>query len=265
YQSYDSFEKTSLLLSLDLRGTPITLERHLLLHLPECLLSAMFPRGSALNKKTDTLQSLLTRQENQVIFVDVDPACLAYVLRFYQGKQAKPSLSRVASYDAIWPLHSPFHSPLLTQQPLMVLREELDYYCNRTSKESHDMTHLKLICGQYLKQQDLIVETLEKRMTRENNAVERHLLDILSEAGFKQEDRWGHRAMEPMRTCIISMGCILIPTTGAPSHKTAAQKLLFFWKNSARKCWWEGITVTLEHISVRLWARRTWTLEVVLV
>ncbi|KAF9578267.1 hypothetical protein BGW38_006026, partial [Lunasporangiospora selenospora] len=48
-----------------------------------------------------------------------------------------------------------------------------------------------------------------------------------------------------------------------------AQKLLLFWRKPARKCWWDGIQIELDHegtkVPVRLWARRTWTLEVVLV
>jgi hypothetical protein len=32
-----------------------------------------------------------------------------------------------------------------------------------------------------------------------------------------------------------------------------------------RKCWWDGNSVELEGQSIRLWARRTWTLELALV
>ncbi|CAO3574533.1 unnamed protein product [Mortierella alpina] len=77
-----------------------------------------------------------------------------------------------------------------------------------------------------------------------------------------------------------------------------AQKLLLFWRKPARKCWWDGIQVEIEStgttatsassspttdtssvnennshsssstgakVPVRLWARRTWTLELVLI
>ncbi|KAF8943868.1 hypothetical protein BGZ47_004939 [Haplosporangium gracile] len=54
-----------------------------------------------------------------------------------------------------------------------------------------------------------------------------------------------------------------------------AEKLLLFWRKPARKCWWDGIQVEVYQdpsdttitplIPVRLWARRTWTLELVLV
>ncbi|KAF9562714.1 hypothetical protein EC968_005164 [Mortierella alpina] len=81
-----------------------------------------------------------------------------------------------------------------------------------------------------------------------------------------------------------------------------AQKLLLFWRKPARKCWWDGIQVEIEpcvtntsstttttttttdttsshnenssntsnntssaKVPVRLWARRTWTLELVLI
>ncbi|KAF9543789.1 hypothetical protein EC957_000484 [Mortierella hygrophila] len=54
-----------------------------------------------------------------------------------------------------------------------------------------------------------------------------------------------------------------------------AEKLLLFWRKPARKCWWDGIQVEVHQdpsdttitplVPVRLWARRTWTLELVLV
>ncbi|KAF9348678.1 hypothetical protein BGX26_012927 [Mortierella sp. AD094] len=53
-----------------------------------------------------------------------------------------------------------------------------------------------------------------------------------------------------------------------------AQKLLLFWRKPARKCWWDGIEVEIDQdidgtsgvkVPVRLWARRTWTLELILV
>ncbi|KAF9110548.1 hypothetical protein BGX27_006184 [Mortierella sp. AM989] len=53
-----------------------------------------------------------------------------------------------------------------------------------------------------------------------------------------------------------------------------AQKLLLFWRKPARKCWWDGIQVEIDQeldgsngikVPVRLWARRTWTLELILV
>ncbi|KAF9998690.1 hypothetical protein BGZ65_005836 [Modicella reniformis] len=50
-----------------------------------------------------------------------------------------------------------------------------------------------------------------------------------------------------------------------------AQKLLLFWRKPARKCWWDMIQVEIDQdmegakVPVRLWARRTWTLELVIV
>lgn len=51
-----------------------------------------------------------------------------------------------------------------------------------------------------------------------------------------------------------------------------AQKLLLFWRKPARKCWWDGFDVELpadnendEKRTIKLWARRVWTLELSLV
>lgn len=52
-----------------------------------------------------------------------------------------------------------------------------------------------------------------------------------------------------------------------------AQKLLLFWRKPARKCWWDGVEVEVADDevegetdgegdkTVKVWARRVWTLE----
>ncbi|GAA5872313.1 hypothetical protein JCM3774_003342 [Rhodotorula dairenensis] len=49
-----------------------------------------------------------------------------------------------------------------------------------------------------------------------------------------------------------------------------AQKLLLFWRKPARKCWWDATDVVLhpgtpEEQSLKVWARRVWTLELSLI
>jgi hypothetical protein len=189
-----------------------------------------------------------------VTFVDFDPICLEYVLQFYRQAQhlsnekQKRLASAIASSNtndndnatatatpSMNMYNSPAYYPLMDKQPIIVLREELEYFCVPSQKKLSvaDMATLKLESGQYLRHQDEIFAALQKSIARENNMAEQHLIDMLCDAGFSQNDRWGHRSLEPMRTCIISMGLVLLNTTGPHSHMATAQKLLLFWRKPA--------------------------------
>ncbi|KAG1078469.1 hypothetical protein G6F42_024245 [Rhizopus arrhizus] len=159
---------------------------------------------------------------------------------------------------------SPVYYTLLTKQPIIVLREELEYFCLPTEK-NQDAKHLKLESGKYLQEHDHIFDALQKNISRENNVAEQHLIDMLCDAGFQRDDRWGYREIEPLKTTIVSMALVLLKTIGPNNHMATAQKLFLFWRKPARKCWWDGNTVELKDQTIRLWARRTWTLELALV
>ncbi|KAG2224766.1 hypothetical protein INT45_005290 [Circinella minor] len=308
-------------LKLDLRGSRVDLDRDTLVNLPESLLIAMFPNGLILGGNTEEEESDGRRQrrhdddldeddeyedhsrdsvggiEEQVNYVDFDPHCLDYVLRFYQYAREQHEKSNTdnnteegGDQDSSERYHqqlaaatatSSVFYPLLTKQPIIVLREELEYFCvptNGSTTESTitspeknkknggiDMVQLKVACGHHLKQHDQIFDALQKNISRENNIAEQHLIDMLCDAGFMRDDRWGYRELEPMRTCVVSMALVLLKTTGPDNHMATAQKLLLFWRKPARKCWWDGTTNEIQGQKVRLWARRTWTLELALV
>ncbi|KAI9031851.1 hypothetical protein CLU79DRAFT_715481 [Phycomyces nitens] len=261
-------------LKLDLRGTRVQLDRDVLVNLPESLLIAMFPNGLVLGRQDGDEDDFESQSrdsvgmDEQINYVDFNPACLDYVLRFYQYAHSVYQSNQTGDAEQQQRLltatsaTSPVYYPLLTKQPIIVLREELEYYCLAPDNSS---TTLKAAGGTYLKSQDQIFEALQRNISRENNVAEQHLIDMLCDAGFNRDDRWGHRELEPLRTCIISMGLVLLNTTGPDNHMATAQKLLLFWRKPARKCWWDGNTVDIEGQTVRLWARRTWTLELALV
>ncbi|KAI9599503.1 hypothetical protein BDF19DRAFT_419061 [Syncephalis fuscata] len=110
---------------------------------------------------------------------------------------------------------------------------------------------------------NVAVSTLE-----EASAAERQLVDMLCLAGFGVEDLWGYRAREPGRCCVVSVSMVRLVTDGTPAQMAAAHKLLVFWRKPARKCWWDGSVTTIgadRNIPVRIWSRRTWTLELALI
>ena len=184
-------------------------------------------------------------------------------------------------------------NPLLSKQAIIVLREELEYFSipPKDSKAATDgngianeaMLDVKRRSGDYLMDKRNIFTALQRNVNKENNVAEQHLIDMLCMSGFDREDEWGFRALEPSRCCISSIALVLLKT-GIIHHPNAerpveidahqmasAQKLRLVWRKPARKCWWDGLDVELPEVdgkpamSVKLWARRVWTLELSLV
>ncbi|KAG9304738.1 hypothetical protein G9A89_003912 [Geosiphon pyriformis] len=236
--------------------------------------------------------------EDQTIYVDFDPQCLEYILNFY--KTAQEAFYSNQGSSSTFP-HTPSQNPLLNKQAIIVLREELDYFTvppksNKTaglvneslsqttsqvaakSNEVSESTEvepatfniftLKTECGEYLLHQKKIFTALQRNVNKENNVAEQHLIDMLCVSGFSREDEWGYRNIEPQKTSIVSIALVMLKTTGQSNQMATAQKLLLFWRKPARKCWWDGLEVSIgteKNIPVRLWCRRTWTLELALV
>ncbi|OZJ03540.1 hypothetical protein BZG36_04174 [Bifiguratus adelaidae] len=288
-------------LLLDFRGTRVDIDRETLVALPESILIVMFPNGLILGRQhaddelyedEDAASDESMPDENQVIYVDFDPVCLDYILSFYdKAKEAFALGGPPPAPPGVSPLTQ---NPLLTKQAIIVLREELEFFAippkqqrkasNASQSESApngtiktisqginystDMHALKSECGQHLLKEDQIFTALQRNINKENNLAEQHLIDMLCVSGFSRDDKWGYRALEPMRTSIVSIALVMLKTTGQANQMATAQKLLLFWRKPARKCWWDGVQVFVGadgDIPVRLWARRTWTLELALV
>ncbi|RHZ71236.1 hypothetical protein Glove_261g83 [Diversispora epigaea] len=287
-------------LMLELRGTRFEIDREMLMSLPESILIVMFPnglilgRGGVLDYEEDedpdenSLDELSI--EDQVIYVDFDPLCLEYILNFF--KTAQDAFYSNQGSVSNFP-HSPTQNPLLNKQAIIVLREELDYFTipPKSKKKVPSMSsspvensgdaveltvvepvmnifELKTDCGTYLLHQRKIFTALQRNVNKENNVAEQHLIDMLCVSGFSREDEWGYRNIEPQKTCIVSIALVMLKTTGQSNQMATAQKLLLFWRKPARKCWWDGFEVKVgrdKDIPVRLWCRRTWTLELALV
>ncbi|WWC92490.1 uncharacterized protein L201_007449 [Kwoniella dendrophila CBS 6074] len=193
-------------------------------------------------------------------------------------------------------------NPLLSKQAIIVLREELEFFS--ITKSNHiaktnlqnglpndELKYLKKQCGKSLENKKSIFAALERNVSSVGNAAEAHLIDMLCMSGFNRTDEWGFRACEPSRNVITSMALVLLKTgiihpsednkdgsNNVPyidaQQMGTAQKLLLFWRKPARKCWWDGVEVEIPASStakqgdvqtVKVWARRVWTLELSLV
>jgi len=243
--------------------------------------------------------------DEEVYGVDFDPDCFQFVLTFFRNASdnfygtatspglfsAQQHLLESSSASEFGPAAS--QNPLLSKQAIIVLREELEYF-SIPPKDSHaatdqygiandQMLELKRRSGDYLIEKRNIFTALQRNVNKENNVAEQHLIDMLCLSGFDREDEWGFRALEPSRCCISSIALVLLKT-GIIHHSNGekpveidsaqmgtAQKLLLFWRKPARKCWWDGLDVELPAsgekaaMSIKLWARRVWTLELSLV
>ncbi|KAK9694720.1 hypothetical protein K7432_013317 [Basidiobolus ranarum] len=276
---------------IDLRGTLVQVDRDLLISLPESILLVMFPYGLNLGRnpmdddsELDVDNHSLSYEADNLVYSDFNPNIFQYVLDFYTRKHPLTQIppNENGTLQALLGGNQ-LNNPFLNKQAFILLREELDYFPvpkksgnslqGVTGNESTpteptlDIAKIKVECGKYLAQEKNIFDGLNRQITQDNLA-EQQLVEMLCAAGFSKEDNWGVRIAEPARTAIVSVAMVRLRTTGQPAQMAAAQKLLLFWRKPARKCWWDGSEVQLDDKSdkpLKLWCRRTWTLELALV
>ncbi|KAK7682049.1 hypothetical protein QCA50_015013 [Cerrena zonata] len=295
-------------LLLDLRGKRFSVDRETIMNLPESVLLCLFPNGLVLSRQSAALSDGGDNDDYEELYaVDFDPDCFSYVLTFFRnaseafyGTPSSPGLFAAQQHlvEGGSPTSdfgpSPSQNPLLTKQAIIVLREELEYFSippkdgkaatNTNGIANDELLDVKRQSGEYLLHKRNIFTALQRNVSKENNVAEQHLIDMLCMSGFNRDDEWGYRAMEPSRCCISSIALVHLKTgithttnANAEKHVTVdyaqmgtAQKLLLFWRKPARKCWWDGIEVSLAEPNgteriVKLWSRRVWTLELSLV
>ncbi|KIM88876.1 hypothetical protein PILCRDRAFT_813873 [Piloderma croceum F 1598] len=290
-------------LLLDLRGKRFSVDRETIMNLPESVLLCLFPNGLVLSRQSMALSDGGDNEEDEELYgVDFDPECFSFVLSFFRnasdsfyGTATQPGLFAAQQHLMDGSPSSDFggpatsQNPLLTKQAIIVLREELEYFSippkdgNATTNEqgiaNEALVEIKRRSGKYLMEKRNIFTALQRNVHKENNVAEQHLIDMLCMSGFDRDDEWGFRALEPSRCCISSIALVLLktgimhnsgPVTIDYNQMATAQKLLLFWRKPARKCWWDGIEVDLSQgggpaMTVKLWARRVWTLELSLV
>ncbi|KAL1922016.1 uncharacterized protein VTP21DRAFT_10658 [Calcarisporiella thermophila] len=116
---------------LDMRGTRIELDRDTFPILPETIMFSMFPDGTIprvlddddgeLNGGRDQKQYSY-KMQSQTFFVDFDPGCLVYILKFYEHAR-ETAAEMPASIPSTLP--QIFDANRL---PVLALKEELEYF-----------------------------------------------------------------------------------------------------------------------------------------
>lgn len=195
-------------LRLDLRGTVIELSRQELSQLPESILL-----GISNGLSTDANGNIMVSMGDvEVASVNFAPECLQYTLDVF--REAAKELPPVSSDDSepLTPTtegdSGNIEELLRTKPAIIVLREDLDYYCLPPRKDIsvEEMNTIKRACGQKLVELNRVFTGLERG---DNSGVaEQHLIDMLCSSGFSTDERWGVRAMEPNKTVVSSLALV---------------------------------------------------------
>ncbi|KTW32250.1 uncharacterized protein T551_00341 [Pneumocystis jirovecii RU7] len=254
-------EEAGSLITLDLRGEKIVLEREELISLPESILLCLFPNGWMINEGMN----------GEPVFVDYDSSILSYVIQFFCESV---STSRIEQ-EALNEQRAPFPGKVA----IIVLKEDLDFYVIAPSPDdTKEETQGERICNRHMLKREVgkrlvdidgVFDGLWRTKNVESNGgigtSEQYLIDMLCSSGFKKEDKWPRRVLEPSRACISSLALTEVKNNDKPSTSiNTSQKLLLFWRKPARKCWWDCMEFTNIEGSmgkVKVWARRVWTLE----
>ncbi|KAL9552205.1 hypothetical protein PS6_004598 [Mucor atramentarius] len=228
-------------LHLNLRGTRMDVDRNTLRSMPESVLSILFPHGLVEDAK-----------EYKSAF---DPTMLAHMLDFLQTEKSKFQTRHSQFNEDAYLAHAVVSgiplNPLLTKQGIVVLLEELVYFVICEDSSSLKQTSLKLLLDQ-----DSIFDS--------NNHQDAHLADLLCLAGFGSNDKWQVRSQQPNMSCIHSLA---LASIDYDDRLRIGQRLMVYHSNPTTRCWWNRVIVPSDNHSeaCKLWCRRTWTLEFVLV
>ncbi|GHJ89933.1 hypothetical protein NliqN6_6335 [Naganishia liquefaciens] len=260
-------------LVLEMRGERIPVERDTLMNLPESILLALFPNGLLLSRPPmmdgDGLGMNSAMEHDQedghTFAVDFDPGSFEYVLGFFRrasdafyGDAKHPGL--YTAQQSLLPSsimyrgpqpgtpgfdHSLEGNPLIVKQPIIVLREELEYFAipptnvhgvtahplagkamtNASGQPSPELLRIKRECGRALMDRKKVFTALQRNVSKEGNLAEQHLIDMLCTSGFSRDDEWGYRALEPSRCCISSISLVLL-NTGIEHRRTTMPSML---------------------------------------
>lgn len=278
---YDLAPQPDIAIKLYARGSMFDMTRNELMKLPESILLSLFPNGVFVDVHGNVIQTL---SEQDVVAINFSPDCLKYTLDLFRSAEAD-YLSRVDPAEAAAHQWNPALEDgasvemLRTKPAIVVLREDLDYFCLPPSRDTTEaeMRDLKVACGAQLVQRDHIFSGLKRG--NESGTAEQHLVEMLCNSGFTLNDTWGYRSTEPGRAVIGSLALVQLRSSGAPvtaepvaaaadaadaadaaadadlhaagdinaepsaedDFESTRHKLLLFWRKPARKCWWDSV------------------------
>lgn len=236
------------LIHLNIQESHYYITRDQLMSLPESLLLCLFPSGVFLDRVGQVITNLTP--DDEVYIMNFPPECFEYIMEvyteayddlikypvehFFGDKQSGGLLSSTKEFLGLHNNAQSKEQDLLHQKPaIIVLREDLDYYCVplqtfkfATDDEQinddlmqHYMTQVKLAAGSHLTSNVSIFEGLfssnrlkhhkgqpsKGRSEKVLGPAEQHLMDMLCSSGFSKQSTWGNRTQEAGKTVISSL------------------------------------------------------------
>ena len=270
------------LIHLNIQESHYYLTKDQLMALPETLLLCLFPSGVFLDRIGQVITNLTPNDE--VYIQTFPPSCFEYIMTVYlkayddlanypsQGffnmPQNNGDLNKYKTKNGGYQHQTNYPAPpseedLLHEKPvIIVLREDLDYYCVPQIKFEfeidpsqahrivagdllhHIMSEVKVAAGNYLSSKTSIFQGLysSNRLKVDSHgsvsndddakilgAAEQHLMDMLCSSGLDIESSWGNRTQEQGKTVISSLSLCRIANETTELFRDEYQKALKNW------------------------------------
>ncbi|KAH3664288.1 hypothetical protein OGAPHI_004640 [Ogataea philodendri] len=197
-------------IKMNLRGQFFTITRDDLMALPESILLCLFPNGVFVDINGNVITNLT---EDDVVYVNFSPECFQYICQVFDAAVHDLQVSEQnGNHQQVYDINDP---GILNDKPsIIVLREDLDYYCIPpvAGLDATSMRKIKLFVGEQLVGNKRIFDGLGYEPGKQLKAAEQHLLDMLCSSGFKIDGEWGHRSLEPGKTVVFSLALVRLLT-----------------------------------------------------
>lgn len=300
------------LIHLNIQETHYYITRDQLMSLPESLLLCLFPSGVFLDRQGQVITNLTP--EDEVYISNFSPDCFEYIMEAYtkayddlvnfpvnkifdrspSGKDhplssAARGFFNFSGSNAAASQNS--ENDILHEKPtIIVLREDLDYYCVPQSdfqfdcKETSDdllyhvMAQVKTAAGSYLtdktsifkglyssnrlkkpKEQDHMSSTSVDKKPKDNllGPAEQHLMDMLCSSGFEKSSKWGNRTQEPGKTVISSLSLCRIANETTEEFREKYQIARNKWEHDVKLTHENSLTPVGSTVSTTSLSRST--------
>ncbi|QLL34911.1 hypothetical protein HG536_0H02860 [Torulaspora globosa] len=295
------------LIHLNIQENHYYITRDQLMSLPESLLLCLFPSGVFLDRQGQVISNLMPNDE--VYVSNFPPDCFEYIMEVYSkayedlinfpvhklndraSARKDGGLSSAArGFFSFGGSASPgsgssTENEILHEKPtIIVLREDLDYYCvpqsdfEFDSDESSDdllyhvMAQVKAAAGSYLTAKASIFQglyssnRLKKQKDGKNNSnskertlgpAEQHLLDMLCSSGFAKDSRWENRTQEPGKTVISSLSLCRIVNETTEEFRQKYHAARAKWEQEVKAAQENTITPVGSSVSLNSLSRTT--------
>lgn len=219
------------------RGTIITMTRHELSRLPQCILVGI-ANSLAPSSGANINNILMADIHDEPIYINFPPNFLEYTLnRFREMEQEHKQRHNPQGGNNQGEHGGGFEfsdnqgsnsqnfqtfqqgpqqhlaDAIRTNPAVIVLREDLDFYCLPPTRSisKPQMNEIKRAAGvELVKNHNYVLTGLEKSSSP--GSPESHLIEMLCSTGFKTDEKWGYREMEPEKTVVSSLALVQLRT-----------------------------------------------------